>query len=56
MLPVMLTAMLAGMVYGMAGTMPAAPALRIVPGGAALGLLVLLFTYAVDAWLQRRQS
>ena len=51
MLPVMLTAMVSGMVFGMAGAMqaPSAPALLL--GGGAIGLLVMLLTYAVDARL-----
>jgi hypothetical protein len=54
MLPVMLTAMVAGMVFGMARAMwaPAVPTLLV--GGAAIGLLVLLLTYAVDARLRGR--
>jgi hypothetical protein len=54
MLPVMLTAMLSGMVSGMTGAMraPAAPALLL--GGGAIGLLVLLLTYAIDARLHGR--
>jgi hypothetical protein len=54
MLPVMLTAMLSGMAFGMAGAMqaPAAPAQLL--GGGAIGVLVLLLTYAVDARLHGR--
>jgi len=54
MLPVMLTAMLAGMVFGMAGAMRTPTAAALLLGGGAIGLLVLLLTYAVDARLRGR--
>ena len=56
MLPVMLTAMLSGMVFGMADAMraPAVPVWLL--GGGAIGILVLLLTYAVDAALHGKAS
>jgi hypothetical protein len=54
MLPVMLTAMLAGMVFGMAGSMQTPTATARLLGGGAIGLLVLLLTYAVDVRLHGR--
>jgi uncharacterized membrane protein len=51
MLPVMLTAMVSGMVFGMAGAMQAPATPEFLLGGGAIGLLVLLLTYAVDAHL-----
>jgi hypothetical protein len=56
MLPVMLTAMLSGMVFGMVCAMqtPALPVLLI--GGGAIGILVLLLTYAVNAVLHGKAS
>jgi hypothetical protein len=54
MLPVMLTAMLAGMVFGMAGAMLAPVLPMLLLGGGAIGILVLLLTYAVDAVLHGR--
>lgn len=52
MLPVMLTAMVSGMVFGMAGAMQVPTLQLLLAGGAAIGILVLLLTYAVDAALQ----
>ena len=51
MLPVMLTAMVSGMVFGMAGAMQAPTMPEFLLGGGAIGLLVLLLTYVVDARL-----
>lgn len=51
MLPVMLGAMLAGMVFGMAHNMQEMTTALVLSGGAALGILALLFSYGVDARL-----
>ena len=51
MLPVMLTAMLSGMVFGMADAMQAPAVQLLLFGGGAIGILVLLLTYAIDAVL-----
>jgi hypothetical protein len=56
MLPVMLTAMLSGMVFGMAGAMQTPEVPMVLFGGGAIGNLVLLFTYAVDAILHGKAS
>ncbi len=56
MLPVMLSAMLAGMVFGMAGALPGPAMALVLAGGAALGILALLFTYGVDALLHGRRA
>jgi len=54
MLPVMLTAMLSGMVFGMTDALQGASAPALMLGGGAIGLLVLLLTYAIDAVLHGR--
>jgi hypothetical protein len=55
MLPVMLSAMLSGMAFGMAGVMQWQAPPTVLPGGAMVGILVLLLTYAVDAGLKVRR-
>lgn len=56
MLPVMLTAMLAGMMFGMAGSMYVLTTLQVITGGALIGILALLFTYAADARIRSRNQ
>ncbi len=56
MLPVMLSAMLAGMVFGMLDAMHALDTFEALTGGALIGMLVLVSTYAIDAALKLRRS